>query len=316
LVVASAYFLAVAGKAQMIAQQIKPDVTRALKAAQHKGPHTRRNSYQPSRNVSQLALRPRIVAQSERQLARVAKSEIVTSAAAITGGTALTNVLHTSQLSMTSSAGTDEQFVDRTNDLIADDRTTFDSAGGSFDIAVGRSGTRYEVFSATLNNNKIGVLVLANDTTWTFDILIVARRTDVDGENASYRFVGCIKRDTNATSTAIVGAVAKTGFLAQESEIATRQRSVAAATGTAGAGLKIVLFRQATQLESFGDILVDRFLHLLHLLARIEKTLRSWIGQECLPAVLKLRDLLVRQGEALLLLELENLSLFTQELVL
>ena len=73
LVVASAYLLAVAGKAQTIAQQIKPDVTRALKAAQHKGPHTRKNSYQPSRNASQLALRPRTVAQGERQLARVAQ---------------------------------------------------------------------------------------------------------------------------------------------------------------------------------------------------------------------------------------------------
>ena len=104
LVVASAYLLAVAGKAQTIEKQIKPDVTRALKAAQRKGPHTRKNSYQPSRSVSQLSLRPRTVIQGERQLARVARSEIVTPAATITGGTALTSVLHTSQLSMTSSA--------------------------------------------------------------------------------------------------------------------------------------------------------------------------------------------------------------------
>jgi hypothetical protein len=133
LVVASAYLLAVAGKAQTIEKQIKPDVTRALRTAQRKGPHTRKNSYQPSRNVSQLALRPRTVSQGERQLARVARSEIVTPTAAIAAGSALTNVLHTSQLSMTSSTGTDEQFVDRTKDLIADDRTTFDSVGGSFD---------------------------------------------------------------------------------------------------------------------------------------------------------------------------------------
>jgi len=76
----------------------------------------------------------------------------------------LTQILHTSQLSLSSSAGTDEQFVDRNGDLIADERTTFDSAGGSFDIAVGRSGARYEVYSATLNNNLIGVLVVALDT--------------------------------------------------------------------------------------------------------------------------------------------------------
>jgi hypothetical protein len=70
-------------------------------------------------------------------------------------------VLHTSQLSLTSPVGTDEQFVDRNGDLIADDRTTFDSDKGSFDIAVGKSGTRYEVFSGTLN---IGALVVAVDT--------------------------------------------------------------------------------------------------------------------------------------------------------
>ena len=56
LVVASAYLLAVAGKAQTIEKEIKPDVTRALKASQRKGPHTRKNSYQPSRNTSQLAM--------------------------------------------------------------------------------------------------------------------------------------------------------------------------------------------------------------------------------------------------------------------
>ena len=113
-------------------------------------------------------MRPRTVSDGERQLARVARSEIVKPTAPIATGNALTSVLHTSQLSMTSSAGTDEQFVDRTNDLIADDRTTFDSVGGSFDIAVGRSGTRYEVYSATLNNNQVGVLVMANDTNGDF----------------------------------------------------------------------------------------------------------------------------------------------------
>jgi hypothetical protein len=73
-------------------------------------------------------------------------------------------------LSLSSSAGTDEQFVDRNGDLVADERTTFDSAGGSFDIAVGRSGARYEVFSATLNNTLIGVLVVALDTNGDYRI--------------------------------------------------------------------------------------------------------------------------------------------------
>ena len=51
-----------------------------------------------------------------------------------------------------------------TGDLVADERTTFDSSGGSFDIAVGRSGARYEVYSATLNNRRVGVLSVALDT--------------------------------------------------------------------------------------------------------------------------------------------------------
>jgi hypothetical protein len=85
-------------------------------------------------------------------------------------GTPLTQLLHTSQLSLTSTAGTDEQFVDRNGDLIADERTTFDSAGGSFDIAVGRSGARYEVYSATLNNTLVGVLVVALDTNGDYHI--------------------------------------------------------------------------------------------------------------------------------------------------
>ena len=57
-----------------------------------------------------------------------------------------------------------EQFVDRNNDLMADERTTFDSAGGAFDVAVGQSGARYEVFGGTLNNTPVGVVVVALDT--------------------------------------------------------------------------------------------------------------------------------------------------------
>jgi hypothetical protein len=72
--------------------------------------------------------------------------------------------LHTSQFDLNSAAGTDEQYVDRNGDLIADERSTFDFAGGSFDIAVGSSGARYEVYSATRNQTLVGVLVVALDT--------------------------------------------------------------------------------------------------------------------------------------------------------
>ena len=84
--------------------------------------------------------------------------------AGIVSGTPLSRVLHTSQISLTSDAGTNEQFVDRNGDLLADERTTLDFAGGSFDIAVGQSGARYEVYSATLNNTLVGTLVVALDT--------------------------------------------------------------------------------------------------------------------------------------------------------
>jgi hypothetical protein len=88
----------------------------------------------------------------------------IAAVAAIAPGTTLSRLLHTSQFDLNSAAGTDEQYVDRNGDLIADERSTFDFAGGSFDIAVGSSGARYEVYSATRNQTLVGVLVVALDT--------------------------------------------------------------------------------------------------------------------------------------------------------
>jgi hypothetical protein len=169
--VVGVYLLTGVGKAQTINPDIRPDVARALKTSIRRGSHARANAYQPAHSVMQLGLRPRTdVSSSSPRIARASRNEAITPTAPISTGTALSRVLHTSQLnlSLNSAAGTDEQFVDRNNDLVADDRTTFDSAGGSFDIAVGKSGTRYEVFSATLNNTLIGVLVIANDTNGDF----------------------------------------------------------------------------------------------------------------------------------------------------
>lgn len=53
-------------------------------------------------------------------------------------------------------------------------------------------------------------MALENDTTWAFDVLVVARRTDVDGESAAYRLEGCIDRNSGAATVALVGAVTKT----------------------------------------------------------------------------------------------------------
>ena len=49
-------------------------------------------------------------------------------------------------------------------------------------------------------------ITIANDTTWAFEAFIVARRTDADNESAAYRITGCIDRNTNAASTALVGS--------------------------------------------------------------------------------------------------------------
>jgi hypothetical protein len=59
-------------------------------------------------------------------------------------------------------------------------------------------------------------IALKNDSTIAFDVSLVARRSDVDNESASFSFKGAIDRNTNAASTAIVGTVSKT-ILARDS---------------------------------------------------------------------------------------------------
>jgi len=184
------FLMASAVSAQTIAPDLRPDVQRALatqaESATGKG---RVNGYTPVRlrtsgeaakannepakaSGELLPQRPagmKFRNQADHAITSLSVSRPSThlNAPALAGialGTPLTQILHTSQVSLNSAAGTDEQFVDRNGDLIADERTTFDSAGGSFDIAVGRSGSRYEVYSATLNNQLVGVLVVARDT--------------------------------------------------------------------------------------------------------------------------------------------------------
>ena len=152
--------------AQTLSSHLTPDYRRALSARleqQSKG--NRKNSYKPARSAE---ARPRRVQSSGlnagRKATRLVRTGLeIPATTSIQPGTHLSRVLHTSQLSLTSAAGTNEQFVDRNFDLTADERTTFDANGGSFDIAVGPSGTRYEVFSATSGSTIVGVLVVASD---------------------------------------------------------------------------------------------------------------------------------------------------------
>ena len=173
----SAFLFAVVSNAQTLEPKLKPDMRRALGAR----PDTftragRMGGYTPSRAQRSADVRPRHLGRKSSALslsarpARASSSTTFPSLSPIIAGTPLNRLLHTSQLSLTSDAGTMEQFVDRNDDLMADERTTFDSAGGAFDVAVGHSGARYEVYAATLNNTPVGVVVVALDTSGDYRI--------------------------------------------------------------------------------------------------------------------------------------------------
>ena len=178
VIVLGAYLTAAGSGAQSLRPapdaELKPDLTRALAAQAKGGRAARKNGYRPAASQDAKGARPGTFAkQSTRPIPSAAgfstrafspASSNVTAMTGIAPGTSLRRILHTSQLSLTSVAGTDEQYVDRNGDLVADERTTLDAAGGSFDIAVGQSGTRYEVFSATLSGSPVGVLVVVLDT--------------------------------------------------------------------------------------------------------------------------------------------------------
>jgi len=164
--------------AQTLDPDLRPDLRRAIVAQEEPlGRKGRANGYVPELKPGLAAVRP-VASSSIRRDGSLLHSmphpsqsaAIVSALTSISSGTPLNRILHTSQLSLTSSAGSDEQYIDRNGDLIADERTTLDSAGGSFDIAVGRSGARYEVYSATLNNSLVGVVVVALDTNGDYRI--------------------------------------------------------------------------------------------------------------------------------------------------
>lgn len=158
-------------QAQTPTTRTRLEVRRVLRAPQRVGINTRKNGYRPaslamrqrSRNIESTSSLNR-----KHVLMRSSATQTIAAAGPIAAGTSLALVLHTAQLTLNSSAGTNEQFVDRTKDLMADDRTTLDSDGGSFDIAVGQSGTRYEVYSAIDGNTLIGTLVTAVDSNGDF----------------------------------------------------------------------------------------------------------------------------------------------------
>ena len=101
----------------------------------------------------------------------------------------------------------------------------------------------------TTNGSTAGAsnqVILSNDTTVAFDILIVARRTDTDNEGAGFQFFGVIDRNTNEASTAIIGNVVK-NVLAEDS--LTWDANVSADT-TYG-GIKVEVTGQAAKTISW-----------------------------------------------------------------
>lgn len=168
-----AYVFAVASSAQTTTEQLRPDTHRVAFAAHQSvlDGNGRKGGYMPARERARREVRSSdtkgartLPAISTRRTFAESKQADAIASGPINPGTALHRILHTSQLSLISEAGSDVELVDTNGDLIADQRQTFDNAGGSFDIAVGQSGARYEVFSGTLHGINVGVIVLALDT--------------------------------------------------------------------------------------------------------------------------------------------------------
>ena len=52
-------------------------------------------------------------------------------------------------------------------------------------------------------------IVLEDQAAYFFEIQVIARRTDADGEGAAYRLTGAIDRNTGVATTALLGTVTK-----------------------------------------------------------------------------------------------------------
>lgn len=87
----------------------------------------------------------------------------------------------------------------QSGDTLADGR--FSVAGDAQSSIVMR-----RVQTTDASTGSMGTIALPNDSTYAFSMLIVARRSDADGESAAYRIEGCIDRNGSAATTALVGS--------------------------------------------------------------------------------------------------------------
>src|SRR6266480_6549228 len=97
---------------------------------------------------------------------------------------------------------------------------------------------------------------------------------------------------------------------------ADRGSMTAATAMTARAVVEIFLLRHSAQLEGFRDVLVDRFLHLLHRLLGVEETLGHRAAQKCFAPLFKFRDFRHVEWRARLLFVLQHRAAVAQLLVL
>ena len=75
------------------------------------------------------------------------------------------------------------------------------------DAQVNRWALKKQTTDATAGNLECDTgapPTIPADTTWAFSALVVARRTDIDGDNAAFEVKGCFKRDAGSTA-AFVG---------------------------------------------------------------------------------------------------------------
>jgi len=116
-------------------------------------------------------------------------------------------------------------------------------AGTSGTAKVGMFPMRAQTTNATLTPlgcatsanptgvNPGGQIVLVDNSSWDFDINIIARRTDAHSTNASWNFRFSAKRDTGVGSVAFVGSTVKT-ILTKDAGAATWDVGAAVDTGT------------------------------------------------------------------------------------
>lgn len=102
------------------------------------------------------------------------------------------------------SLATGRQAVATESGMHAHAQAAFATAG---DAQVNRWCLKKQTTDATASNLEADTgapPVIPENTTWAFSALIVARRTDVDGDNAAFKVEGCFKRDAGSTA-AMVG---------------------------------------------------------------------------------------------------------------